>query len=151
MINNFSGVGRMTKDIEIRQTQNGKSVGSFNLAINRTFTNQQGERVADFIPCVVFGNQADNMQQYTGKGSLVGVTGRLQHRTYENQEGRNVHVYEIVCQNVSFLDTKNNNNQQNNGYQQTGQAQQNKQKPMGENPFANANGPIDVSDDDLPF
>lgn len=140
MINNFSGVGRMTKDVEIRQTQNGKSVGTFSLAINRSFTNANGKREADFIPCVVFGNQADNMQQYTSKGSLIGVTGRLQHRTYENKEGRNVHVYEIVCQNVSFLETKNSN-QQNN--QQRGQAQS-----TSDNPFDNANDPIDET---LPF
>lgn len=155
MLNRVVLVGRLTKDPEFRTTQNGVSVTTFTLAVNRTFTNNQGKQDTDFINCVTFRKLAENVNNYLSKGSLAGVDGRLQSRSYENQEGRRVFVTEVVADNVQFLEPKGNNNQQNNqqnnGYQQTGQAQQNKQTPMGDNPFANANGPIDVSDDDLPF
>lgn len=171
MINRVVLVGRLTKDPEYRQTPNGVSVTTFTLAINRTFTNAQGEREADFINCVTFRKQAENVNNYLSKGSLAGVEGRMQSRSYENNEGRRVFVTEVMADSVQFLDTKNsqNNNQQsysqnanNQPQQQRGQAQpqnnwqqqqQNKQQAPNQqgNPFANANGPIDISDEDLPF
>lgn len=155
MINRVILVGRLTKDPEFRTTPNGVDIANFTLAVNRNFTNAKGERDCDFINVVVFRKQAENVNNYLSKGRLAGVDGRIQSRSYENNEGKRVFVTEVVADNVQFLEPKGNNNQQNNqqnnGYQQTGQAQQNKQTPMGDNPFANANGPIDVSDDDLPF
>ena len=143
MINRVVLVGRLTKDPEFRTTQSGVSVKTFTLAVNRTFTNAQGEKEADFINCVTFRKQAENVNNYLSKGSLAGVDGRVQSRSYENNEGKRIYVTEVVCDSVQFLDTKSNNQQTNNNNQQT--------KNNGNNPFNNANGPIDISDDDMPF
>jgi single-strand DNA-binding protein len=175
MINRVVLVGRLTKDPEYRVTPSGVQVATFTLAINRTYTNQQGEREADFINCVVFRRPAENVNNYLSKGSLAGVEGRLQSRSYENQEGRRVYVTEVVCDSVQFLEPKGanqrqsgndnqSNNQNNNEFQNYGQdfggnQQQGQKAPSNQqsnnqqssNPFANANGPIDISDDDLPF
>lgn len=143
MINRVVLVGRLTKDPEFRTTQSGVSVTTFTLAVNRTFTNAQGEKEADFINCVTFRKQAENVNNYLSKGSLAGVDGRVQSHGYENNEGKRIYVTEVVCDSVQFLDTKSNNQQTNNNNQQT--------KNNGNNPFNNANGPIDISDDDMPF
>ncbi|MDU0286116.1 single-stranded DNA-binding protein [Staphylococcus pseudintermedius] len=168
MLNRVVLVGRLTKDPEYRTTPSGVSVATFTLAVNRTFTNAQGEREADFINCVVFRKQAENVNNFLFKGSLAGVDGRLQSRSYENQEGRRVFVTEVVCDSVQFLEPKSQNQRhanQNQGNQfdsygqgfggqyqgQNSSYQNNHQQPANDNPFANANGPIDISDDDLPF
>lgn len=149
MINRVVLVGRLTKDPEFRTTPNGVSVATFTLAVNRTFTNAQGEREADFINVVVFRKQADNVNNYLNKGNLAGVDGRMQSRSYENQEGKRVFVTEVVADSVQFLEPKNNKQSSNQPQQQNGQAK------SGNNPFSNgmqnANGPIDISDEDLPF
>ncbi|AMY05085.1 single-stranded DNA-binding protein [Staphylococcus condimenti] len=143
MINRTILVGRLTRDPEFRTTPSGVSVATFTLAVNRTFKNAQGEREADFINCVVFRKQAENVDKYVSKGSQVGVDGRLQSRSYENKEGNRVYVTEVVCDNVQFLETKGTQKQNGQQPKQSLSSQ--------ENPFANANGPIDISDDDLPF
>lgn len=149
MLNRVVLVGRLTKDPEFRTTPNGVSVTTFTIAVNRTFTNTQGEREADFINCVTFRKQADNVNNYLSKGALAGVDGRIQSRSYENQDGKRVFVTEVVCDSVQFLEPKNNNRSNNQPQQQKGQVQ------SGDNPFGNgmqnANEPIDISDDDLPF
>lgn len=141
MLNRVVLVGRLTKDPEFRTTQNGVSVATFTLAVNRTFTNAQGEREADFINCVTFRKQADNVNRFLSKGSLAGVDGRMQSRSYENQDGKRVFVTEAVCESVQFLEPKNNNQSNNQPQQQSGQAQN------GNNPFDN--GADDIPD--LPF
>ncbi|CAC5558020.1 TPA: single-stranded DNA-binding protein [Staphylococcus aureus] len=156
MLNRVVLVGRLTKNPEYRTTPSGVSVATFTLAVNRTFTNAQGEREADFVNCVVFRRQADNVNNYLSKGSLAGVDGRLQSRNYENQEGRRVFVTEVVCDSVQFLEPKNTNDSQQDLYQQQvqqtrGQSQYSNNKPVKDNPFANANDPIEIDDDDLPF
>lgn len=149
MINRIVLVGRLTKDPEFTTTPYGVSVATFTLAVNRTFTNTQGEREADFINCVVFKKQAENVNKYLFKGHLAGVDGRIQSRSYENQEGRRIFVTEVVTDSVQFLEPKNNGQANNvSKGQQTGT---NNQRSSNDNPFANANGPIDISDDDLPF
>ncbi|MCE4956709.1 single-stranded DNA-binding protein [Macrococcoides caseolyticum] len=172
MLNRVVLVGRLTKDPEYRVTPSGVSVATFTLAVNRTFTNAQGERQADFINCVVFRKQAENVNNFLSKGSLAGVDGRLQSRSYDNQEGRRVYVTEVICDSVQFLEPKNaNQNRSHNdpsqdyssydqgnygqpaqgqNYQPNNQQQANTSAPS-TNPFANATGPIDISDDDLPF
>ncbi|MEE1107117.1 single-stranded DNA-binding protein [Macrococcoides canis] len=172
MLNRVVLVGRLTKDPEYRVTTSGVSVATFTLAVNRTFTNAQGERQADFINCVVFRKQAENVNNFLHKGSLAGVDGRLQSRSYDNQEGRRVYVTEVVCDSVQFLEPKNANQSrsnnpsddyssydqgsygqaqgQNQNYQASNNQQSNTSAPSN-NPFANATGPIDISDDDLPF
>mgnify|MGYP002720774964 CR=1 FL=1 len=140
MINRVILVGRLTKDPEYRQTPNGMSVATFTLAVNRSFTNSQGEREADFINVVVFRKRAENVNNYLSKGSLAGVDGRIQSRNYENNEGRRVFVTEVVADNVQFLESKNNN-----------QSQQQGQASAGNNPFGNDNGINDIDDSTLPF
>ncbi|MEN2381704.1 single-stranded DNA-binding protein [Staphylococcus warneri] len=144
MLNRVVLVGRLTKDPEFRTTQNGVSVATFTLAVNRTFTNAQGEREADFINCVTFRKQADNVNRFLSKGSLAGVDGRMQSRSYENQDGKRVFVTEAVCESVQFLEPKNNNQSNNQPQQQSGQAQ------SGNNPFNNDNN-VNIDNDDLPF
>lgn len=150
MINAVTLVGRLTKDVDLRYTQNGKAVGNFTLAVNRPFTNQNGDREADFILCQVWGKQAENTAQYTSKGSLVGVNGRISTRNYENNQGQRVYVTEVVADQVAFLDSKKDNQQQNNQpTQQSNQQQSNNQNY--DDPFKNNGEPIDISDDSLPF
>lgn len=149
MINRVVLVGRLTKDPEHRQTQSGVSTATFTLAVNRTFKNKNGEREADFINVVVFRQQAENVSKYLSKGSLAGVDGRIQSRSYENKEGQRVFVTEVVADSVQFMDSKGSNQQNSQPQQQRGQA------PAGNNPFGNgmqnANGPIEITDDDLPL
>src|SRR5690625_1759168 len=115
-INRFVGVGRLTKDIELKYTQNGKVVANFTIAVNRPFKNAQGETDADFIMCQAWGKQAENLAQYMVKGSRIGVDGRIQTRNYEGQDGKRVYVTEVVADNVQFLEPKKQGNQQpNNG------------------------------------
>lgn len=144
MINRVILVGRLTKDPEYRQTPNGVSVATFTLAVNRSFTNSQGEREADFINVVVFRKQAENVNKYLSKGSLAGVDGRIQSRNYENNEGRRVFVTEVVADNVQFMDSKGSNQQKN-------QSQQQGQAPANNNPFSNNNSVNDLDDSMLPF
>lgn len=106
MLNRVVLVGRMTRDPELRRTANGTPVASFTLAMNRNFSSQNGERQADFIPCVVWNKAAENTAKYCSKGSLVGVDGRLQSRSYQNQDGRRVSVIEVICDSVQFLETR---------------------------------------------
>src|SRR5699024_8265581 len=100
MINRVVLVGRLTKDPEYRTTPSGVSVATFTLAVNRTFTNAQGEREADFINCVVFRKQAENVNNYLLNGCRVDFDGRIQSRSYENQVGRRIFVAELVCDSV---------------------------------------------------
>jgi len=170
MLNRVVLVGRLTKDPELKMTSTGTPVASFTIAVNRTFTNQQGEREADFIPIVVWRRQAENVNQYVRKGSLVGVDGRIQVRHYENQEGRRVYVTEVVAESVQFLEPRNASGNTNNSYGfndpgpvdpgagfgsqnayqgETATAKQ--PAKWDEDPFANNGQKIDISEDDLPF
>lgn len=147
MLNRVVLVGRLTKDPEFRTTPSGVEVATFTLAVNRTYTNAQGEREADFINVVVFRKQAKNVNDYLSKGSLTGVDGRVQSRNYENNEGRRVFVTEVVADSVQFLDSKGNNQQNKQSQKQQEQTTETKSK----NPFENATGPIEITDEDLPF
>lgn len=150
MLNRVILVGRLTKDPELRYTPSGVAVATFTLAVNRPFSNQQGEREADFINCVVWRKPAENVANYLKKGSLAGVDGRLQSRSYDNNEGRRVFVTEVVAESVRFLEPKGNQSRNEN---KQGQQQPSNQSYGGFNddPFANDGQPIDISDDDLPF
>lgn len=158
MMNRVVLVGRLTKDPELRFTPAGVAVATFTLAVNRNFTNQNGEREADYINCVVWRKPAENVGNFLKKGSLAGVDGKVQTRNYEGNDGKRVYVTEILCESVQFLEPRRsqesgqapqNNNQSNNA-----QSHQNRnQTPYAANndPFANSGKPIDISDDDLPF
>jgi single-strand DNA-binding protein len=138
--------GRLTKDPELRYTSSGVAVATFTLAVNRPFKNQNGEQEADFINCVVWRKPAENVANYLKKGSLAGVDGRLQTRSYEGQNGR-VFVTEVIADSVSFLDSKGkstpNENKANTG--------KNLKPDVDFDPFVNDGTPIVLSDDDLPF
>lgn len=99
-------IGRLTKDPEMKYTPNGKAVTRFTLAVNRPFTNQEGEREADFIPCIAWGKLAENIANFVTKGSLVGIVGRIQTGSFENEEGKRVYTTDIVVNEVEFLDKK---------------------------------------------
>ena len=155
MINNVVLVGRLTKDCDLKYTSSGTAVGTFTLAVNRQFTNQAGEREADFINCVIWRKSAENFANFTRRGSLVGITGRIQTRNYENKEGQRVYVTEVVAENFALLESKKDS--ESNG--QTGKSRFDNTKSKQDvyndfnntrDPFANG-GSIDIQDDDLPF
>lgn len=142
MLNRVVLVGRLVKDPDLRFTGNGIAVTTFTLAVNRTYTNQQGEREADFINCVAWRKQAENVANYLKKGSLAGVDGRIQTRNFEGQDGRRIYVTEILAESVQFLDSK--------GKGQGEQQKPQKQAPVqSEDPFTSGDS-IDINDD-LPF
>lgn len=153
MINKAVLVGRLTRDPELRYTASNAAVASFTMAVNRQFTNAQGEREADFINCVMWRKAAENFCNFTRKGSLVGIDGRIQTRSYKNQADQQVFVTEVVAENFSLLESK----AQAEAHQQQAPATQTntqtkKQSNQNPNdPFANGGQSIDISDDDLPF
>ncbi|WP_431802185.1 single-stranded DNA-binding protein [Halobacillus andaensis] len=157
MLNRVVLVGRLTRDPDLRYTPNGVAVANFTLAVNRPFSNNQGDRDADFINCVVWRRAAENLANFMNKGSLVGVDGRLQSRSFDNQEGKRVFVTEVVADSVQFLESKGGSSQGGGGQQgfQPNQNQQpnynNNNNNNNEDPFADKGEPIDISDDDLPF
>lgn len=106
MINNVSLTGRLTKNLELRQTSTGKVMTYFTLAVNRNFKNEQGEQTADFISCAAFGKQAENMARFLSQGNLIGVEGRISTRNFQGNDGKTVYITEVIAGNVSFLETK---------------------------------------------
>lgn len=99
----------MTKDIEIRYTQNQKEVGSFDLAVNRNYKNSNGEYDTDFFKCIAWGNLAKTIQTYTSKGSQIAIEGRVENRKYQANDGTNRYVTEVVVEEIQLLDSKKNN------------------------------------------
>ena len=164
MINNVVLVGRMTRDADLRMTQGNTAVASFTLAVNRNFKNQNGEREADFINCVIWRQQAENLANWAKKGSLIGVTGRIQTRSYDNQQGQRVYVTEVVAESFQLLESRTASDGQGGGYSAGNSfaggndynspyqapAKSTPNFAREESPFG-ANNPLDISDDDLPF
>ena len=163
MINNVVLVGRMTRDAELRYTPQNQAVATFTLAVNRNFKNQSGEREADFINVVIWRQQAENLANCAKKGALIGITGRIQTRNYENQQGQRVYVTEVVADNFQLLESRTSREGQSSGSYTSnnfgnsssnfGNSTSVNQVPnfsRDENPFGNTN-PMDISDDDLPF
>ena len=117
MVNRVVLVGRLTKDPELRYSSSNIPMLYFSVAVNRTFTDQNGQRQADFINCVAFRKQAENMARFLGRGSLVSVEGRIQTRNYQGKDGNTVYVTEVVAESVQFLESKNSpHSRQNNGF-----------------------------------
>ena len=156
MINNVVLVGRMTRDAELRYTPSNVAVATFTLAVNRTFKSQNGEREADFINVVIWRQQAETLANWAKKGALIGVTGRIQTRSYDNQQGQRVYVTEVVADTFEMLESRSVRERQSSG--SYNQQSQNSSAPTNsvpnfsrdENPFG-ATNPLDISDDDLPF
>ena len=151
-------IGRLTRDPELRYTGSNTAVATFSIAINRNFTNSQGEREADFINIVVWRKQAENVKNYLQQGSQVAIDGRIQSRSYEDKEGQKRYVTEVVADNVEFLGSKNsanNSNTKENNNEPTPYDFGDKDEPKGtdveSNPFADFGSSIEISDDELPF
>ncbi len=139
MVNNVVLVGRLVRDVDLRQTSTGKMMTYFTLAVNRNFKNEQGEQPADFIGCVAFDKKAENMARFLSKGSLIAVEGRISTRNFQGNDGKTVYVTEVVASNITFLESKKqqgSTNQygqaQNSGF---GEFEENIDFNMGWNPF----------------
>lgn len=139
MLNSTALVGRMTKDPELKQTQSGKSVANFTLAVERNFKDANGEKLTDFINCVVWGKGAETLCNYTHKGSMVGVVGELNTRSYENQQGQKVFVTEVNVRDFQFLSYDKDEQKQ------TSAPAADPFKPMENDPTTT------ITDDALPF
>lgn len=139
MLNNVCLVGRLTKDPELRYTQSNQAVTTFSLAVNRSFKNQNGEYEADFIKCVIWRQQAENLANWAKKGALIGITGRIQTRSYENQQGQRVYVTEVVAEQFQLLESLRD---RESNSQPTVDNRQN---------FARQAEPMDILESDLPF
>ena len=159
MINRAVLTGRLTKDPELRTTQSGLSVVSFNLAVDRSYKDNNGNYGADFISCVIWRKAAENFCNFTSKGSLVGIDGRIQTRNYDDKNGKKVYVTEVVVDSFALLESKkdrqNNNtgsyaSNSNNGNYSKGNNGANYDNNS-QDPFNGSGETIDISDDDLPF
>lgn len=155
-MNNVNLIGRLTKPVDLRYTQSGVAYGMFTIAVNRRFKNQNGEREADFINCVIWKKSAENLANFTNKGSLIGVSGAIQTRNYDNQQGQRVYVTEVLVENFDLLESRKTADNGVLNYGGTNTQSYNKNQNSAGN-FANndpftANGEtFDVQDDDLPF
>ena len=157
MINSVVLVGRLTKDPELRYTPSGVPMARFTVAVNRTFSNQNGEREADFINCIAWRNQAENLSNFMRKGSLIGVTGRIQTGSFEGQDGKRVYTTDVIADSIQFLEPRSNQDPRPSDYAtQSNQTPQQSSSNQGNrtpdaDPFNQPNGPVEVSEDDLPF
>ena len=166
MMNKVILIGRLTRDPELRRSNTGMAVCNFSVAVNRGFAGQNNEPQTDFINCVCFDKQAENLSRYMTKGRLISVDGRIQSRSYDNQEGKRVYVTEVVATNIQYLESKSatqgttNNYSNNNSYNN---APSNDVTPfdfeqpsaptveVDNDPFASFGESVEISDNDLPF
>lgn len=168
MLNNVTLIGRLTKDVELRYTQTGVAVARFTVAVNRAFSNQQGEKDADFISCVAWRKTAENLANFMSKGSQIGIVGRIQTGSFDDKDGKRVYTTEVVANEISFLDAKqqggNQGGQQRKSVQSQGggspNASQGYQQPNYQQPQQSYQQPSyqqpqrdypPLADDDLPF
>lgn len=140
-------IGRLTRDVDLKYTPGGHAVANFILAVNRKYKNNEGKYDADFIRIQAWRKLAGNIANHLHKGSLVGINGTIRTRHYDDN-GKRVYITEVVADSVQFLDPKPIQNQQNSNYSGQAQATTDYQN---DDPFSTKGGPIEVSDDDLPF
>lgn len=153
-------VGRLTRDPELRTTPTGMAVTRFSIAVSQNYTNKNGERGADFINCVAWGRQADNIAKYCRKGSLVSAEGRISNSSYTAQDGTKRYTTDVVCETVNFLSRGNGDNNATGGNYQNNNPVEDMPMPMPdametadltEDPFKSFGEEITLSSDDLPF
>ena len=151
-------IGRLTKDPELRTTPTGRNVCQFSVAVSRNFTNANGEREADFINCVVWDKQAENLVKYQRKGNQIAVEGRIQTRNYDDKDGKKVYVTEILASNISFLDSKGTGATGNTSFNNLPEppmvdTSSNNMETVSveKDPFEAFGDSIEISDNDLPF
>ena len=156
MINNVVVTGRLTRAVDLRYTSNGTAFASFTLAVDRPFRNQNNEKETDFINCVMWRKSAENLANYTNKGSLIGVEGRIQTRNYDNGQGQRVYVTEVLAERFTFLEsakTANNDVYDNGGVniREMNKNQNSSGNFANSDPFTSNGDVFSVNDDDLPF
>ena len=155
-------IGRLVRDPELRYTGNNLPVATFSIAVNRNFSNQAGEREADFINIVVWRKQAENCKNYLTQGSQVAIEGRIQTRSYDDQNGQKRYITEVIADNVEFLGSRNSSTNSNNMSAPAsksaeltpydfGGAPEPKGTDIDSNPYADFGASIEISDDELPF
>lgn len=154
-------IGRLTRDPEMRTISTGAVTTTFSIAVNRNFTNSQGERTADFFNCIAWRKLAENISKYCQKGTQIAIEGRIQNRSYNAQDGTKRYVTEIICDNVTFLSSRNDSSSYvPNDYEQPnvenevsdyGKSPDIASNDLAEDPYANMGAEVSLSDDDLPF
>ena len=163
-------IGRLTRDPELRYTSSNIAAATFTVAVNRNFTNQNGERDADFINVIAWRKTAENIKNFLTKGSQIAIDGRIQTRSYDGQDGTKRYVTEVVADNVQFLDRVNSTNVNGNStfnqptfntpnaptfndnaspYDFASNASSS--SIPANDPFSDFGNSIEISDDDLPF
>lgn len=136
--------GRLTKDIEIRYTQNNVAVSNFTLAVTRKFKNQDGEYESDFINCVAYKNTAELLSKYIKKGDLLGIEGRIQTRSYEDKDGKHVYVTEIIVESIDFLQSKSSTKQEEKPVEEP-------KKGLNDDVFESFGKQIEIDESDIAF
>ena len=151
-MNNVTLVGRMVRDLELRYTQNGVAFGRLTVAVDKNLSKEKrqelqnaGKPTANFIPCVVWGKLAENMANYTGKGSLVAIGGEIETGSYQNNEGRTIYTTDVRVSNVQFLESGKRNNNQGQANQNNMNNEQTYQEETGDEGF------FQIDNDDIPF
>ena len=142
-------IGRLTRDPEMRTTTSGLNSTTFTVAVSRNYTSANGERETDFINCVAWRKQAENIAKYCTKGSQVAVEGRIQTRSYDAQDGTKRYVTEIIADNVTFLGGRGSNVPSEDNY--VGGSSSVDTTDISEDPFKDFGEEVALSDDDLPF
>ena len=150
-------IGRLTRDPELRYSSSNAAIVNFSIAIDRQYTNNQGQRETDFINIVAFQKQAENIKKYCFKGSLVAVDGRIQTRNYDDKDGKRIYVTEVVADRVQFLGAKQSASEINadtnkdevspSDFQDTKPSETN----VSDDVFADFGSSIEISDDDIAF
>ena len=152
-------VGRLTRDFDLRYGANNTAVARTSIAVDRQFSNQNGEREADFINIVAFGNRAETMKKYLVKGSQIAISGRIQTGSYDGSDGRKVYTTDIVIEEFQFLDSKGSRQVENNNtnvnstndvtpYDFSNESPSNNTET---DPFKDFGDKIEIDDSDLPF
>ncbi len=151
MINQVVLVGRLTRDPELRRTQSGLTVCSFTIAVDNRSKGQNGERTASFIPCTAWNKSAEFISKFGSKGILVGVEGRLNQRSYESKDNRQVNVVEVICDNVQVLERRSDESRREDSSIRDDDQGYQADPVRNEEPADKNVDAFDVTDDDLPF
>lgn len=147
-------IGRLTKDPELKRTPNNLAVVQFTVAVSRKYKSASGEYETDFINCVAWRAQAENLAKYMRRGSLIGIEGQIQTRNYEDNNGVRRYVTEVLAESISFLESKSTSsaNTTNTGFSASkDKSPEDFMSKTNDDPFTNIKSDFDVSNDDLPF
>ena len=136
--------GNATKDIELKYTKSGTAIANGTIAVRRDFKNQQGEYETDFVNFVIIGKLAEIMSNFIYKGAKFGINGRLQIRIWEKDDGKREYFTEVMVNGFDFPDKKKDNNT-------SSAPKSSNYTRVDEDPFSKGSGPLEVSDEDLPF